>query len=440
MATSCRAAYRARNPRATPLYRLFETHFEEVRGQWEDRFERRFGFWRGFVDEQVLRYLDCGLYENGFARIRCPECAEEYLLAFSCKTRELCPSCAAKRSAATAALLAEDVIEEIGHAQWVFVIPKMLRPYFLHHRELLGGLSRAAWETVLELMRAAVDDETFRPGMVAVVQTAGDMANFHPHVHALVSRGGWSRDGVWIPVPFVDEHSAELLFRHKVMRLLQDEGLLSDERTELLLSWRHTGFSVHNRVYVEPEDQAAVERLARYIMRPPISLERMAWDGVGEVRYRRKGGHERPGLQEREVETFDPLEFLARVIMHIPEPRRHLIRFYGWYSNLSRGKRRLREEAAGSTCPSGDGQAPSARAKMDQRPDARALRRSWAKLIKRIYEIDPLVCLKCGSEMKVVAFIIDHVVVDKILRHLTRREEEGRGRGPPGRSEFAAVS
>jgi hypothetical protein len=66
----------------------------------------------------------------------------------------------------------------------------------------------------------------------------------------------------------------------------------------------------------------------------------------------------------------------------------------------------------------GDGQAPSARAKMDQRPGARALRRSWAKLIKRIYEIDPLVCLKCGSEMKVVAFIVDHVVVDKILGHV----------------------
>jgi len=83
------------------------------------------------------------------ARIRCPECREEYLLAFSCKTRELCPSCAAKRSAATAALLAKEVIEEVGHAQWVFVIPKMLRPYFLHHRELLGGLARAAWGTVL---------------------------------------------------------------------------------------------------------------------------------------------------------------------------------------------------------------------------------------------------------------------------------------------------
>jgi dienelactone hydrolase len=84
-------------------------------------FNRRCGFWRGFVDEQVRRYLDCGLFENGFARIRCPDCTEEYMLAFSCKTRELCPSCAAKRSAATAALLAEEVFEEVGHAQWVVV-------------------------------------------------------------------------------------------------------------------------------------------------------------------------------------------------------------------------------------------------------------------------------------------------------------------------------
>jgi hypothetical protein len=91
------------------------------------------------VDEQVLRYLDCGLFENDFARIWCPDCAEEYLLAFSCTTRELCPSCAAKRSAGTAALLGEEVLAEVGHAQWVFVIPKILRPYFLHRRELLGG-------------------------------------------------------------------------------------------------------------------------------------------------------------------------------------------------------------------------------------------------------------------------------------------------------------
>jgi len=436
MAQPCATRYRARSPRATPLYRLFDAHFDEVRGQWEERYERRCGFWRSFVDGQVLRYLDCGLYENGFARIRCPECAAEYLLAFSCKTRELCPSCAAKRSAATAALLAEEVLEEVAHAQWVFVIPKMLRPYFLHHRELLGGLARAAWETVLELMCASAGDTSIRPGMVAVVQTAGDLGNWHPHVHALVSRGGWTQEGDWIPVAFVDEQTAELLFRHKVIRLLQGVGLLSQERTALLLSWRHTGFSVHNRVIVEPEDQPAVERLARYIIRPPISLERMAWGGVGEVRYRRKRGHESTQLSECEVEAFDAGEFLARVIMHIPEPRRHLVRYYGWYSNVSRGKRRkVEKEKVGVANAGADSQSARAEAQ-----DARAMRRSWAQLIKRIYEVDPLVCPACGSEMKVIAFITEHEVVDKILRHLKRQDEEGRGRGPPGHEELEAVS
>jgi hypothetical protein len=42
--------------------------YDEVRGQWEERFERRHGFWRGFVDEQVRRYLDCGLFENGLIK------------------------------------------------------------------------------------------------------------------------------------------------------------------------------------------------------------------------------------------------------------------------------------------------------------------------------------------------------------------------------------
>ncbi len=91
MATGCTSRYRPRNPRATPLHRLVESSYEDVKGQWEERFEHRYGYWRGFVDEQVCRYLDCGLFENGFARVRCPDCTEEFLLAFSCKTRVCVP-------------------------------------------------------------------------------------------------------------------------------------------------------------------------------------------------------------------------------------------------------------------------------------------------------------------------------------------------------------
>jgi hypothetical protein len=145
---------------------------------------------------------------------------------------------------------------------WTFTLPRMLRLYFLHHRRLLGKLCRAAYETVRELMAsAAIGVEGFRAGMVAAVHLCGDLLTPNPHVHALAPRGSWDEEGGWVPVPFVDERCAELLFRNKVLDLLSDEGLLSEERQQLLLSWRHrTGFSADASVKVEPEDSAAVQR------------------------------------------------------------------------------------------------------------------------------------------------------------------------------------
>jgi diadenosine tetraphosphate (Ap4A) HIT family hydrolase len=59
-----------------------------------------------------------------------------------------------------------------------------------------SGPSLLPHETVKELMAAAVAEEKgFRPGVVSVVQTFGERANFHAHVHALASRGGWMASG-----------------------------------------------------------------------------------------------------------------------------------------------------------------------------------------------------------------------------------------------------
>jgi hypothetical protein len=117
------AVYRLRQLQATPpLYRLLEARFEAVKREWEERYESHFGFWRGCVDGVVARYLDCGILENGFARVRCAGCRHDMLVAFSCKGRGLCPSCAAKRAAETANRLREDVLEPVGHAQWVFTV------------------------------------------------------------------------------------------------------------------------------------------------------------------------------------------------------------------------------------------------------------------------------------------------------------------------------
>ncbi len=122
---------------------------------------------------------------------------------------------------------------------------------------------------------AAAEDKGFRPGMVAMSQTFGDQRNPHPHVHALVTRGGRTGSGQWVPVPYVSPSAAEQLFRHKVILLLQRAGSPDEDRTRLLLFRHHSGFSVHDTVTVPAGDGRALEALARYDRRNPVRLARL---------------------------------------------------------------------------------------------------------------------------------------------------------------------
>jgi len=121
-ADACPTIYRPRNPRATALFQLVEAHYDHVKALWEDRFEKTHGRWRGFTDIVTARYLDWAPPECGFARLRCDECRSERLLLFSCRQRNLCPSCDAKRAAAFAAFLHDEVFEDVPHAMWVFTL------------------------------------------------------------------------------------------------------------------------------------------------------------------------------------------------------------------------------------------------------------------------------------------------------------------------------
>ena len=50
-----------------------------------------------FVERELRAYLDCGILARGFIRVRCDGCRAERLVAFSCKSRSICPSCATRR-------------------------------------------------------------------------------------------------------------------------------------------------------------------------------------------------------------------------------------------------------------------------------------------------------------------------------------------------------
>ena len=188
------------------------------------------------------------------------------------------------------------------------------------------------------------------------------------------------------------------------------QGLISQERIDLLHSWRHSGFSVHNRTTVYPNDTEGVHKLACYLMRAPVNLSRLRFDpDSGLLVYEPKPGHE---LDDDAL--TDPLEFLARVLIHVPEPNKHLVHFYGAYAN--RVRRNFREHT-----PAADEARPN--------PPRRAANKRWAELIYRIYQVDPLTCNQCGGEMKPLAFITDPRVIRTILDHRDKIAAEPRA--PP---------
>ncbi len=332
-ASGAAAAYRPRRARESPLYRLAEAHHETFKQVYDERFAGRYGFWRAEVERTLFAFLDCGIEAHGFARVRCDECRHEFRVALSCKRRGFCPSCHAKRAVLWAERLATEVLAPVKHHQWVFTVPKRLRLFFLYDRRLLGELSRCAWKTVRDLYRAGLRDRHAVPGMVVSIQTYGDLVNWQPHLHALVGAGVFDRQGEFTALALPPAGVAEELFRRRVLRMLVRCGKLEEEEAAGLLSWPHSGFSVHHAIRVEPWDTAGVERLCRYLVHPPIALQRLRYTGA-EATYQGRRVHPLTG---QDSVTLDPLEMLARLCQHIPPAGMHLTRLYGAYANRTRG-------------------------------------------------------------------------------------------------------
>ena len=124
------------------------------------------------------------------------------------------------------------------------------------------------------------------------------------------------------------------------------------------------------------------------------------------------------------IQLFTATDFIAELTMHIPPKHKHLIRYYGIYSSRSRGKARK----DGSLDKFGWGARSEEEPKKEPEENPvetlseKKSKQTWPRLIKRIYEVDPLICPKCGSEMAVLAIITNPEEVHKILNHLRKNK------------------
>jgi hypothetical protein len=139
--------------------------------------------------------------------------------------------------------------------------------------------------------------------------------------------------------------------------------------------------------------------VGKYMIRPLLALERFSFsEKEGQVCYRH-------GKEPEEVERMGDLEFIARVTSHIPDKGQVTVGYYGLYANAHRGKVK---KASLQPFPLRIGED-----ELQPIPS-----KGWAEIIRKVYEVNPMVCPHCGEQMKIIAFLTDYAVVGRIIDHL----------------------
>lgn len=106
--------------------------------------------------------------------------------------------------------------------------------------------------------------------------------------------------------------------------------------------------------------------------------------------------------------------WLARLATHIPNKGEQLVRYYGYYSNKARGLHKKTETEEQKNVEPEDRMSVM----IDNGISKNKLRRNWARLIRKVYKVDPLICPKCNGSMRIISLIDDKNTIRKILLHL----------------------
>src|SRR5215471_5104719 len=185
-------AYIPRDPSTTVLYRVVADHLETFLASLDTDPDAH-GL-LAYVQRELYDYLQCGVLAHGFLRLGCDTCHKELLLAFSCKRRGFCPSCAGRRMAQMAAHLVEQVLPWVPMRQWVVSVPIPLRYWTASSQDLIAKVHTIIRTTigqyyVNKAVQRGHERATVHPGSVTFIQRFGSALNLHVHDHVVFLAG-----------------------------------------------------------------------------------------------------------------------------------------------------------------------------------------------------------------------------------------------------------
>ena len=424
VATTSGPEYRPRQPGF--LRNLFRQRFPDFQALYEERYASFYGKFRlPLIAHAASAFRLCGDWRQGIARIRCPDCGFDFFRAFSCKSFFLCPSCAQKRTLLLGEYLRGNLLLNLPHRQFVWTLPKVLRPFLRNDRTLFSDIGRLIFDILSSYFSQAAG-RPLQGAMLSSHQTFGTFAMWNPHWHTIVLEGGFDHRDQFFFIPIGANEALTEIWRNRVVALFLDKGLLNPQFARTLLSWAHSGFSIDGATRIYDED--ARRSLSQYIVRAAFSQTMIAWDQEQDtVTWKAP----QKGFFKGTERHFSCLDFIAQLTLHIPPRGMHLLRRFGLYSSRGRGTWKDRPALASRAPQNWYGrqaaQPPAAgEPTEDQGVSVSDSRKAWARLLAMIYDVDPFRCPKCGSTMSVIAIIRNPAEIQTIAACLAKH-----GRGPP---------
>lgn len=338
--------------------------------------------------ENIEKMIHCGDPSYGGAMYKCPDCGHLKFVPFRCHSR-FCPTCGNKYSMERTTSMAFKLVN-VPHRHCVFTIDENLRDYFLKDRSLLNCLFHSVSSVISRMFYKMNKSKNFTPGFIMVLHTFGRDLKWTPHIHCLLSEGGYSDDGFWRHVKYFNYTFLRNAFRTALLNELEDKIGPSFKKVKA------TCYSEHKQgfyVYAKPnlcDSKTVIKYIGRYLGRPVIATSRIdRYDGESVTFHYNR--HEDEKYIE---ETIPAIDFIKRLIRHIPEKHFKMIRYGGLYARhrdidsklhlaISRNKRHIYRSFT-----------------------------QWRTAILASFGYDPQICPHCKKEMEFLELIYKHKSVD----------------------------
>lgn len=286
------------------------------------------------VRKAAKSMLSCRTAALGGHVQACPEGHVRRQWYNSCKHR-MCPQCAFIQVERWLVKKRARLLN-CDHYHVIFTLPDSLRPLWRVNVTLMSNLLfRTARDTLFELL----GDRKYlgaQPGLIASLHTWARTLLLHPHLHVLVTGGGWHSDGRWIPVrgsyllPF---EVVRALFRGKFLaelrtalsrgQLVLPQGCSTQQMQNLFNKLGRKKWNVHLRASYA-HGLGVLTYLARYVRGGPISNKRIVHSKEGQVKF--NYGREKVARMELSTDRF-----LSRLLQHVPPRNAIRVRAYGLY-------------------------------------------------------------------------------------------------------------